>query len=175
MMMAARLLRDKGVLEFVEAARLLKARAQARFVLVGGIDPGNPTSLQNDQLQAWMREGVIEWWGARDDMPNVLPQAHLVVLPSYREGLPKGLIEAAACGRAVVTTDVPGCRDAIEEGVTGVLVAVRDASALARGIYSLLEEPSRLEVMGAAGRALAERVFDVNEVASRHVRLYKGQ
>lgn len=173
-MMAARLLKDKGVVEFVEAARQLRGYEGARFVLVGSTDEGNPTSLQYEQLQAWVQEGIIEWWGPRSDMANVLAQAHVVVLPSYREGLPKGLIEAAACGRAVVTTDVPGCRDAIEPGVTGVLVAVRDAAALAVGVQTLLDDRAQIETMGKAGRDLAERAFDVQEVAERHMALYQA-
>jgi len=102
----------------------------------------------------------------------VLASAYAVVLPSYREGLPKVLLEAAACGRAVVTTDVPGCRDAIEPGVTGVLVPVRDAVALAEAIKALVSDRARCQAMGEAGRALAERAFDVREVVAAHLRLY---
>lgn len=174
-LMASRLLVDKGVMEFVEAARRLRGHRGARFVLVGDVDPGNPTSLARDLVQAWAEEGLIEWWGHRTDMPTVLAAAHLVVLPSYREGLPKGLIEAAACGRAVVTTDVPGCRDAIDPGRTGLLVKVRDARALADGIRELLDDPARLRSMGEAGRHWAERVFDVHEVVARHLTLYRGE
>jgi glycosyltransferase involved in cell wall biosynthesis len=111
-LLAARLLADKGVREFVQAARLLKQQGVcARFCLAGSVDPANPASLADKELTQWANEGVIELWGQRSDMPDVLRAAHLVVLPSYREGLPKVLLEAAACGRAVVTTDVPGCRD----------------------------------------------------------------
>jgi len=172
-LMASRLLRDKGVVEFVEAARILKGYRSARFVLVGDPDDGNPTSLHKQDLQAWGEEGVIEWWGRRDDMPAVLASAHIVVLPSYREGLPKGLIEAAASGRAVITTDVPGCRDAIEPGVSGLLVNVRDAQSLADGIKALLDHPQRIEAMGLQGRYLAEQAFDIKEVVARHLRLYQ--
>lgn len=173
-LMASRLLRDKGVVEFVEAARLLKGYKSARFVLVGGPDEGNPTSLRVEDLKAWVDEGVVEWWGLRDSMPTVLSSAHIVALPSYREGLPKGLIEAAAAGRAVITTDVPGCRDAIEPGVSGLLVAVRDARSLANGIKDLLDDQKRIEAMGLEGRRLAERVFDIDEVVAKHLLLYKG-
>lgn len=174
-LMASRLLVDKGVVEFVEAARHLRGHRGARFVLVGDVDPGNPTSLARDRVQAWADEGLIEWWGHRADMPTVLAAAHLVVLPSYREGLPKGLIEAAACGRAVVTTDVPGCRDAIDPGRTGLLVKVRDARALADGIRELLDDPARLRSMGETGRHWAERMFDVREVVASHLALYRGE
>lgn len=174
-LMASRLLVDKGVVEFVQAARRLHGYRGARFVLVGDVDPGNPTSLEREQVRAWADEGLIEWWGHRNDMPAVLAAAHLVVLPSYREGLPKGLIEAAACGRAVVTTDVPGCRDAIDPGHTGLLVEVRNAASLADGIQTLLDDPERLRLMGEAGRRRAEQVFDVREVIARHLSLYRGE
>lgn len=120
-LLAARLLVDKGVREFVEAARILKPRScPARFVLVGTVDLANPASLAQPEVDSWVKEGVVDWWGHRSDMPKVLSSAHIVVLPSYREGMPKVLLEAAACGRAVITTDVPGCRDAIDPGVTGL-------------------------------------------------------
>lgn len=171
--LAARLLADKGVFEFVEAAQLLKAQGcSARFVLVGTVDTGNPTSVKQTELDAWVRDGVVEWWGHRSDMAQVLSAAQIVVLPSYREGLPKVLLEAAACGRPVVTTDVPGCRDAIEPGVTGVLVPVQDALALAQAMNELILDPVRCERMGAAGRALAEQAFDVRQVVVAHLNIY---
>ena len=173
-MMAARLLRDKGVDEFVEAARLLRGRGSvARFALVGSIDEANPTSLTPARLDVIAREGVVELWGHRADMPDVLSQAAIVVLPSYREGLPKVLIEAAACGRPVVTTDVPGCRDAIEAGVTGLLVPVRDAAALAHAIERLMSDPGLCRDMGVAGRRLAEAAFDLRTVVDAHLDLYE--
>lgn len=172
--MAARLLADKGVLEFVQAARLLKQRGcHARFALVGTIDPANPTSFTQAELDAWVREEVVEWWGHRSDMPRVLTSAQVTVLPSYREGLPKVLLEAAACGRVVVTTDVPGCRDAIDPGVTGVLVPVRNAAALANALENLINNPARCQAMGDAGRALAESAFDVRQVVAAHLRIYQ--
>jgi glycosyltransferase involved in cell wall biosynthesis len=179
-LMAARLLVDKGVREFVQAARLVqktqRSHAQARFVLVGDIDSGNPSSLSQEKIQAWVNEGLIEWWGPHRtrDMPEVIGRASLVVLPSYREGLPKVLIEAAASGRAVVTTDVPGCRDAIDPGHSGLLVPARDAVALAQAIQGLLDQPEQLRAMGAAGRRLAEKAFDVREVIARHLKIYLG-
>ena len=173
-LLAARLLADKGVREFVQAARLLKQQGvSARFCLVGSVDPANPASLTDAELTQWANEGLVELWGQRSDMPEVLTAAHLVVLPSYREGLPKVLLEAAACGRAVVTTDVPGCRDAIDPGVTGVLVPVRNAEALADAIEGLINAPVRCRAMGSAGRALAERAFDVRQVVAAHLRIYQ--
>jgi glycosyltransferase involved in cell wall biosynthesis len=173
-LLAARLLADKGVREFVHAARLLKQRGvSGRFCLAGSVDPANPASLADSELRQWANEGVVELWGQRSDMPRVLGSAHLVVLPSYREGLPKVLLEAAACGRAVVTTDAPGCRDAIEPGVTGVLVPVRNAEALAEALNVLINDPARCQAMGNAGRALAERAFDVRQVVAVHLRIYQ--
>lgn len=171
--MVARLLRDKGVQEFVAAARLLRERGvPVTMQLVGGLDAGNPTSATQDDVDAWQRDGGVQALGERSDVAALYAAAHIAVLPSYREGLPKSLIEAAACGRAVVTTDVPGCRDAIEPGVTGLLVPVRDASALADAIARLAEDAALRQSMGTAGRALAEREFDINQVARIHVALY---
>jgi glycosyltransferase involved in cell wall biosynthesis len=174
-LLAARLLADKGVREFVQAARLLKQRgSSARFCLVGTVDPANPTSLTDAELSQWANEGVVELWGHRSDMPQVLAAAQVVALPSYYgEGLPKVLIEAAACGRAVVTTDHPGCRDAIDPGVSGVLVPVRDVAALANTLERLINDPVRCLTMGNAGRALAERAFDVQQVVSAHLCIYQ--
>jgi len=173
-MLAARLLGDKGVREFVSAAELVnRSEQRARLVLVGEIDTLNPASIQQSELDHWKDEGVVELWGHREDMPQVLSSATMIVLPSYREGFPKVLIEAAACGRAVVTTDVPGCRDAIEEGVTGLLVPVRDENALAKAIKSLLDDPVRCTEMGRAGRERAEERFDVKQVVAEHMDIYE--
>lgn len=171
--MASRLLRDKGLLEFVEAAQLLRARGvTARFLAVGESDPGNPSSVSELEVERWKGVGPVEFPGFRADMARLFADCHLVVLPSYREGLPKVLIEAAACGRAVVTTDVPGCRDAIDDGVTGLLVPARDAGALAEAMQVLLEDSSRRHAMGRAGRALAERVFAIEDVVQAHMNIY---
>lgn len=173
-LLAARLLADKGVLEFVQAARLLKQRGcNARFVLVGTVDSANPTSFTDAEVSAWLHDGVVEWWGHRADMPQVLAAAHLVVLPSYREGLPKILLEAAACGRAVVTTDVPGCRDAVTPGVTGILVPARNFLALSDALEALINDPIRCRDMGDAGRLLAEHSFDVRRVVVKHLDIYQ--
>lgn len=173
--LAARLLADKGVREFVQAARLLKQRdVTARLCLVGTVDPANPNSLTDAELAQFASEGVVELWGHRSDMPQVLAAAQVVALPSYYgEGLPKVLIEAAACGRAVVTTDHPGCRDAVVPGVSGVLVPVRDAVALANALEGLINDPERCQSMGNAGRSLAERAFDVRQVVVAHMRIYQ--
>lgn len=175
-MLAARLLWDKGVKEFVQAAEILRAEGQAaRFCLVGDIDPDNPASLTGRDIDDLQKRGIVELWGYRDDMHEVLPQATIVTLPSYYgEGLPKVLIEAAACGRPIVTTDHPGCRNAIEPGVSGLLVPARDGPALAAAIGALIADPRRCAVMGGAGRLLAEREFDVEQVVRKHLDIYRA-
>jgi glycosyltransferase involved in cell wall biosynthesis len=173
-LMATRLLSDKGVREFVQAARQLRARGvEARFCLAGEPDPGNRASIGADELAAWREEGCIELLGQRSDMAELMGMTSVVALPSYREGLPKVLLEAAACGRAVVTTDVPGCRDAVTPGVTGLLVPVRDATALADALHRLLTDRSLCESMGLAGRQLAEREFSIEQVVTAHLMLYQ--
>ncbi|MCC6648056.1 MAG: glycosyltransferase family 4 protein [Polyangiaceae bacterium] len=170
----ARMLRDKGVVELVEAARVVKrARPEVRFALVGGNDSENPATLSTAELEAWVTEGVVEWWGHRRDMPEVLRQASLVALPSYREGLPLALAEAAACGRAVVTTDVPGCREVVRHGETGWLVPPRASGPLARAIEEALSDDAELDRRGAASRALAERELSVDAVVSQTLDVYR--
>jgi glycosyltransferase involved in cell wall biosynthesis len=170
----ARLLLSKGVVEFVEAARLLRSSGvKARFALVGEPDSQNPATISEERLREWTGEGVVEWWGFREDMNSVYASADVVVLPSYREGAPKALLEAGACGRAVVTTDVPGCRDVVEADKTAVLVAPRDPVALASGIRRLLDDGVLREDFGRRGRALAELNFSTDIVNSRIIQLYR--
>lgn len=169
----ARLLRDKGVLEFVEAARILGSHpSRPLFRLIGDPDPGNPTSVPLELIGEWVSQGLVEWVGFQRNIDEFLRAVHIVALPSYREGFPKTLIDAAAAGRAAVTTDVPGCRDAIVAGVTGLLVPVADPIALARAIARLIEDPETLASMGAAARRHAERNFAVEKVVAAHVELY---
>lgn len=172
--LAARLLLDKGVVEFVEAAKFLKQRGVvARFQLIGDIDPGNPATVTSAQLEQWRKEGLLELFGYRNDIAALFAQANIVALPSYREGLPKVLVEAAACGRAVVTTDVPGCRDAIDPGVTGLLVPVRDAQALADSLELLIKDPVLRKKMGKAGRELANQAFAIEQIVEQHMDVYR--
>lgn len=172
--LAARLLLDKGVVEFVEAAKFLKQRGVvARFQLIGDIDPGNPATVTSAQLEQWRKEGLLELFGYRNDIAALFAQANIVALPSYREGLPKVLVEAAACGRAVVTTDVPGCRDAIDPGVTGLLVPVRDAQALADSLELLIKDPVLRKKMGKAGRELANQAFAIEQIVEQHMDIYR--
>ena len=171
----ARMLWDKGVGEFVKAVRILQEQGVlARFVLVGPLDTENPSCVSLEKLEKWRAHGPVEWWGDRDDMPRVFAQASLVVLPTfYREGVPKTLLEAAAAGRAVVTTDVPGCRDIVEPGVTGEIVPPRDKPALAACIKRLLDDPPKLSRMGEAARRKAEAEFGVEKVVAAHLEIYR--
>lgn len=173
-MLASRMLWDKGVGEFVEAARLLRDKGvDARFVLVGDTDPANPSAVPTSQLEDWKRDGVVEWWGRRDDMPKVFSESHIVCLPSYREGLPKVLIEAAACGRPIITTDVPGCREVVRDGENGLLVPIRAAAALATALRKLIEDPELRRRMGKKGRELAVTEFSVETVVNETLAIYR--
>ena len=171
---AARLLRDKGIFEFVEAADILRRKGvEVRFRAVGDIDRNNPASITGDQLERWKSDGCVEFPGFSSDISREYARCHIVCLPSYREGLPKSLLEAAACGRAVITTDVPGCRDAIDEGNTGLLVPARDAKSLAEAIQTLVEDGRRRADLGRSGRELAEREFAVGKVVDQHLHIYR--
>jgi glycosyltransferase involved in cell wall biosynthesis len=173
--MAARLLRDKGVYEFTEAARILKQDdVRARFLLVGDPDHTNRSSVNESQLEAWREEGIVEIVGFRSDIASLFAMSHIVVLPSYGEGLPKVLVEAAACGRPVVTTDIPGCREAIAPDQSGLLVPPRDARALADAIKHLIENADLRRRMGRAGRRFAERHFAIEDVIAKHLSTYKA-
>lgn len=172
--MASRLLKDKGVGEYIAAARLLKQRAvDVDIRLIGSIDPDNPTSVTEKDLREWSSEGIVQIMGHRNDIAHQYAHANIVCLPSYREGLPKGLVEAAACGRAVVTTDVPGCRDAIIPEKTGLLVPVKDPESLANAIIQLTEDEPLRHQMGRAGRALAEEAFALEKIVGQHMDVYR--
>ena len=141
--------------------------------LVGSPDPGNPTSVSKHDLESWKQAGVVELLGYRTDIAEQYAAANIVCLPSYREGLPKSLVEAAACGRAVVTTDVPGCRDAITPDVTGVLVPAKDSVRLADAIQALIEKPEMRQEMGREGRKLAEEAFSIEQIVAHHIQIYR--
>lgn len=170
----ARLLREKGVEEFAEAARLLSADGvRVRMALVGGIAEDNPAAVERARVEAWVASGVLEWWGHRSDMPAVFAQANIVCLPSYREGMPKVLLEAAASGRAIVTTDAPGCRDVLEGGRLGPLVPPRDAPALAAALRELIDDPARRRALGEALAQHARLHFDERKVLEAHLAVYR--
>ncbi|HEX6087805.1 MAG TPA: glycosyltransferase family 4 protein [Thermoanaerobaculia bacterium] len=169
--LASRLLASKGVGEFVEAARRL--RGEARFAIVGEPDPDNPDTITAAQLEQWRGEGAVETWGRRADMPAVLREASLFVLPTYyREGVPKALIEAAAAGLPTVTTDTPGCRDIVVHDQTGLLVPPRDVDALTHAIGALLSDSPRRQAMGRAARERVLAHFTVEQVIEATLQTY---
>ena len=158
--MVSRLLRDKGVQEFIDAAKLVKAReSTVQFVLVGDVDDGNPTSLTAEQLTDLRKSRDVTWLGARTDISELLAASHVACLPSYREGLPKSLIEAASAGRPIVTTDVPGCREVVTHMVNGLLIQPRDVTALATAIEKLVNDPQLRQSMGKENRQKAESEY----------------
>lgn len=170
----ARLLRDKGVVEFAEAAQRLRAQIPGwRFVLVGTADYDNPSAVPLEQIQQWQQQGVLEWWGHVEDMATLYGRAAIVCLPSYREGMPRALLEAAAAGCAVVTTDAIGCREAIEPGITGDLVPPHDANALAAALLALIHDAPRRRRYGNAGRERAVRCFGIETVLDDTLALYE--
>jgi len=161
----ARMLWDKGVGEFFEAAKMLKNKGiKARFALVGGPDPDNPSSISEEQLEQWSHSGIIEYWGWQTDMASVYQKSSVVCLPSYREGLAKGLIEAASCGRALVASDIPGCREVVMQGVNGFLVPIRKIIPLAEAIEKIILDKQLMAKMGKESRKIAEREFSVEKI-----------
>jgi len=171
-MMASRLLWDKGVGEFVDAARTLRDSG-ARFVLVGTVDTDNPASISDAELGRWVADGAVEWWGHSEDMAATLAQADIICLPSYREGLPKVLLEAMACGKACITTDAPGCRVAVRHEDNGLLVPAKDAAALASAIRGLLDDADQRQKMGARGRERAVDEFSQQRVIEATLAIYR--
>jgi glycosyltransferase involved in cell wall biosynthesis len=170
--MPARMLRDKGVFEFIAAAKLvLSAGRVANFALVGGLDPDNPAAITRDEIETLLVPG-IEWWGSRSDMLEVYQRSAMVCLPSHREGLPKVLLEAAACGRALIATDVPGCREICRDQVTGILVSPRDSQRLAVAIIELLSDPARRNQLGMTARKICEEEFSIERIANETLQFY---
>ncbi|WP_024954324.1 glycosyltransferase family 4 protein [Sulfurospirillum arcachonense] len=181
--MACRLLKDKGVFEYIEVAKIFSQRVHdtrkqklpnVEFELYGDIDMHNPASLTNDDVKKIKEDNFVKVYGFSSDIEKVFSDSNIVVLPSYREGLPKVLIEAAACGRAIVTTDVPGCRDAIKPDITGLLCKVKNAESLVKNIEKLIVDNDLRNSMGKAGRKLAENEFDIKKVVEKHFAIYEG-
>lgn len=171
--LTARMLWDKGIGEFVEAARQLKQQGHAaRFLLVGPPDPLNRAAIPQATLDAWQAEGAVEYLGYRGDVAAVLRESHIVCLPSYREGLPKSLLEALAAGKPVVTTDVPGCREVVTHGVNGLVVPARTVAPLTDALGRLIADPQLRQSMGAAGRARAEAEFSTRRVETETLAVY---
>lgn len=172
---ACRLLKDKGVFEYIEASKILKNKFKnIEFELYGDIDIHNPASLTKADVEKIKKDGFVKVYGFTSDIARIFSKSNIIVLPSYREGLPKVLIEAAACGRAVVTTDVPGCRDAIEPNITGLLCEVKNPKSLAEQIEKLLLNSELRNNMGKEGRKLAQKEFDINKVVEKHFEIYEG-
>jgi glycosyltransferase involved in cell wall biosynthesis len=160
-LMISRLLEDKGVREYVAAARIIKSmHPQTRFMLVGARDQ-NPTAVTEAELQKWVADGVIEYGGSVADVRPAIAACHVFVLPSfYREGVPKAILEALAMGRPVITTRTPGCRETVIDGANGILVATRDVNALVAAELQMISSPQNLQAYGSESRSLAERKFD---------------
>jgi glycosyltransferase involved in cell wall biosynthesis len=174
-LMVGRMLRHKGVAEFVEAARRVRqACPKAVFLLVGPSDAGNPAQIPPEELRAWEASGIVRYLGFRDDVRDLMAIADVVTLPSYREGLPRVLMEAAAMGCPLVATDIPGCREVVQDGVNGFLVPPRNGMALAQAIETLLKRPDLRAAFGAASRRLAEERFSAREVVDRILDLYRS-
>jgi glycosyltransferase involved in cell wall biosynthesis len=173
-MLSSRFVEEKGLRYFVEASRILRTRGLVvRFVLVGRPEPDQPTAISEAEISLWIGNGLVEWWGWRNNMPDVYPLANIVCLPTYyMEGIPKSLIEAAACGRALVATDVPGCREIVQRGENGLLVPARNAAALADAIAVLAADPALRTQMGLKGRDLAASSFSIERVVAEYMLSY---
>ncbi len=167
--MIARVLRDKGVLEFVEAARMLHPRGDIAFTLLGALDTANRTAIPREDVRRWEEEGILTYAGEADDVRPFIAEAHCVVLPSYREGAPRTLIEAAALARPLIATDVPGCRAVVDDGVNGYLCAPRNGASLAAAIerFCALSHAEQ-RAMGEASRGKAERKFSVERIIAAY-------
>lgn len=163
----SRLIRDKGVYEYLEACKRIKeANPSVRCLLVGPFD-SNPSSLKKEELQRFIDKGIVEYFGEQTDVVPYLAQCNVFVLPSYREGTPKTVLEAMACGRASITTDAPGCRETVDDRENGLLVPVKNVEKLAQAMQYMIDHPDEAAVMGKRGRTKAENVFDVNKVNER--------
>lgn len=174
-LLASRMLKDKGVCEFVEAARMLRRNGcQAEFVLAGDVDPANPASLTGEDIAGWQDEGIVTWLGWQDDMAVIMAKSHVVCLPSYREGLPKVLLEAAACARPMVATDVSGCREVVRHGENGLLIKARDSRSLADAIKCLIDDAELRAKMGSRARRIAEGEFSLDMVIDQTLALYRS-
>lgn len=173
--LAGRLLWDKGIAEYVEAARILKAEGRSvRCILAGTPDPGNPAAVDENLLRGWVRDGLVEWLGHVSDMPVLFAETDVAVLPSYREGLPKSMIEAAACALPLIITDAPGCREVVGiDGEEGLVVPVRDGRALADAIRRLDDDRALARKLGEAARQKALREFDEQIIIERTLAVYR--
>ena len=172
--MVSRILRDKGVLEFINSAsQLLAKMPEVKFQIVGEPDLGNPSAIEQSEIDSWESLPNVKYLGRRSDIADILKGSHIVCLPSYREGLPKSLLEALSSGRPIITTDVPGCREVCEDGVNGLLIPARDSIALSDAIEKLAINPELRQAMGRAGRMRAESEFSSELVCTQTLDLYR--
>lgn len=172
----ARMLWDKGLGELKIATEVLKNVfcGKIQFLLAGSLDPENKSAVPLSFLDDWVDGDYVQWLGHRQDMIDLYKNCHIVVLPSYREGIPKSLIEACSVGRAIVTTNAIGCKECVDDGINGILVPVKDAIGLAMAIEKLILNPELLISMGLASREIAEQNFDINRVVDDHLRIYNN-
>ena len=173
-LLPARLLWDKGIKEFKEASEMLytKYKGKIIFQMMGKVDLGNPAAITEEELKAMIIPGYFEWVRFQADVVPFFREATIICLPSYHEGRPKALLEACAIGRAIISSDIPGCRECVDHSQNGLLVPVKDAEALANAIDQISQKPSLLQAMGKAGRVKAEAAFGVKEVVAQHIQLY---
>jgi glycosyltransferase involved in cell wall biosynthesis len=172
--LVSRILRDKGVLEFIDAASQLRTTLpEVIFQIVGEPDLGNPSAIQQSEIDSWKSLPNVEYLGRRSNIAEILKGSHIICLPSYREGLPKSLLEALSSGRPIITTDVPGCREVCDDGVNGLLIPARDSIALSEAIEKLVSNPELRQAMGRAGRVRAESEFSNEIVCTQTLELYR--
>lgn len=172
-MLPSRMLVDKGVREFVKVARNLKGRPNLKFVLVGGIDKENPAWIAEEEIVEWVKEGIVDWWGHQKDMKIILAKANVIVLPSYREGLPKVLIEASMLERAIITTNVPGCREIIKHEVNGLLVAPQNIIELENAILRLVIDSKLRLKLAQSAHKIAIQEYSIDKVIQDTFSLYQ--
>jgi glycosyltransferase involved in cell wall biosynthesis len=163
-LLIARLLKDKGIVEYIEAAKIIKEQyPSAQFHLVGWIDE-NPAAIDQTQLDEWIASGIINYWGKLNDVRPAIAACSVYVLPSYREGTSRSVLEAMAMGRPIITTDAPGCRETVTEGLNGYLVPIKTVNELSSAMEKFIVNPELITVMGQASRKLAEDIYDVHKV-----------
>ena len=167
-----RLLESKGLETLIDAVRILKQTRRMRVILAGDYDPGNPTSIPPETVQAWVAEGLVEWQGWQTDVKTIYDQSNVVVLPSLTEGVPTVLLEAAACGRAIIASDIPGCRIVVEDGINGIIFPVNDSKMLVHAIEYLLDHPEERQAMGEAGRERVLRQFTAARIVQSTLDVY---
>ena len=171
--LASRIVWDKGIRELIEASKILcNDGVRCKVILVGSPDPENPVSISDNMLHDWHNKGVIEWWGYRENVNEIFANSNIIVLPSYREGLPKVLLEAASCGRAIVATDVPGCREIVRHNENGILVPPKDPKSLAEALEKLVRDPSLRKKMGRRGREIVVKEFSEEIVTQKTIDFY---